>query len=214
MTNESPTALVLRVPETELLVGPFRARLDPAAADGMPAHVTILWPFKPLGLLGDADLAALAQVCAGHAPLTIEFAEARRFPGVLYLAPEPAAPIRALVAAVVARFPEYPPYGGAFAEVVPHLTVAMVEDGQALEPIEAEFAQAAAGWLPIRTVVTEVTLFENTTGRWQPAATFALGRREAGGMTPPTPAHDAGAWDPPAGGGEGGHSHRGDPGGD
>ena len=181
MASESPTALVLRVPETEPLVGPFRARLDPAAADGMPAHVTVLWPFKALGWLGDADLAELTDIFASHTPLTIEFAETRRFPEVLYLAPEPAAPIRALVAAVFERFPEYPPYGGAFAEVVPHLTVAMVEDGQALEPIASEFAQAAAGRLPIRAVVGEVTLFENTTGRWRPAAVFALGRREAGG---------------------------------
>jgi hypothetical protein len=43
---------------------------------------------------------------------------------VLWLDPNPAEPFRGLTAAVGAAFPECPPYGGAFDEVVPHLTVA------------------------------------------------------------------------------------------
>ena len=45
--------------------------------------------------------------------------------GVLYLAPEPAEPFGALTEAFAAAWPEYPPYGGSFTDVVPHLTVAM-----------------------------------------------------------------------------------------
>jgi hypothetical protein len=37
---------------------------------------------------------------------------------VLWLAPEPSAPFLALTAAVHATFPHYPPFGGAFAEVI------------------------------------------------------------------------------------------------
>jgi hypothetical protein len=40
--NES--ALV--VPEAEPLVKPFRDRYDPSAAAGVPAHITLLYPFK------------------------------------------------------------------------------------------------------------------------------------------------------------------------
>jgi len=41
------SALMVLVPEDELLVKPFRDRYDPSAADGVPAHVTLLYPFKP-----------------------------------------------------------------------------------------------------------------------------------------------------------------------
>ena len=42
---------------------------------------------------------------------------------VLWLAPDPAEPFRALTASVAAAFPEHPPYEGAHDDVVPHLTV-------------------------------------------------------------------------------------------
>ena len=40
------SALVVLVPEAESLVKPFRDRYDPAAAAGVPAHITLLYPFK------------------------------------------------------------------------------------------------------------------------------------------------------------------------
>lgn len=43
--TEPQSALVVLVPEAEELVAPFRAAYDAAAAAGMPAHVTILFPF-------------------------------------------------------------------------------------------------------------------------------------------------------------------------
>jgi hypothetical protein len=46
LTSES--ALVVLVPEAEPLVGPFRERYDPSASAGMPAHITINYPFLPM----------------------------------------------------------------------------------------------------------------------------------------------------------------------
>ena len=40
-----PSAVVVEVPEAEPLVGAWRLRFDPVAALGMPAHVTLLYPF-------------------------------------------------------------------------------------------------------------------------------------------------------------------------
>jgi hypothetical protein len=37
----------LLVPELEPLVGPWRAQYDPSAAEGVGAHLTLLFPFKP-----------------------------------------------------------------------------------------------------------------------------------------------------------------------
>lgn len=103
------------------------------------------------------------------------FAQTRRFPDVLYLAPEPAAAFRQLTHRVAERFPETPPYGGRFAEVIPHLTIAHGSDPQHLDQITDAFEQAASDHLPISTQVSEVTLMENTGGYWRVRHHFRLG---------------------------------------
>lgn len=40
------SALVMLVPQSEALVRSFRDRYDPSAAEGIPAHITLLYPFK------------------------------------------------------------------------------------------------------------------------------------------------------------------------
>ena len=42
MNAPTETALIVPVPEVEPIVGRFRDRYDPAAADGIPAHVTVV----------------------------------------------------------------------------------------------------------------------------------------------------------------------------
>ena len=59
---------------------------------------------------------------------------------MLWLDPEPADPFRSLTAAVWAAFPQHPPYGGAYDEVVPHLTVAERRSGDLAAMRAAESA--------------------------------------------------------------------------
>ena len=40
------STIVILVPEAEGLVRSFRDRYDPSAKAGMPAHITLLYPFK------------------------------------------------------------------------------------------------------------------------------------------------------------------------
>jgi hypothetical protein len=63
-TEELQSALLLPVPAAESVVGPHRARRDASARDGVPAHVTVLYPFLPTAI-GPDVLAALAQLFAG-----------------------------------------------------------------------------------------------------------------------------------------------------
>ena len=141
----------------------------------MPAHVTILYPFKPPHELTAVVIETLAELFSPLPAFPAALTEIRRFPGVLYLAPEPDQSIRRLTQLVAARFPETPPYGGQFADVIPHLTVADVEDQARLEQITSDFILAAAGQLPVQTMVREIALMENTTGLWQVRHRFALG---------------------------------------
>src|SRR5437868_3949536 len=108
--NES--ALVALVPEAEFLVGSFRERHDPSAALGVPAHITLLYPFKPPAQIDSIVLGQLRVAFARFAPITFTLGSMQRFPGVLYLAPDPAEPFRNLTRAIWTWYPQTPPYGG------------------------------------------------------------------------------------------------------
>jgi hypothetical protein len=53
------STILVPVPEAEPVVGQLRARLDRAASRGIPAHVTILYPFVPPGQITAAVLVVL-----------------------------------------------------------------------------------------------------------------------------------------------------------
>jgi hypothetical protein len=88
-------AVVVPVPAAESVVSPWRERFDRSAAQGMPAHITALYPFLDVDLLTEAVVTALRQLCAELPILDVVFRRTARFPGVLYLSPEPADELRA-----------------------------------------------------------------------------------------------------------------------
>src|SRR3982074_8321 len=91
------TALVVLVPEAEASVKPFRDRYDPSAAAGMPAHITLLHPFKSPDEIDGIVLDELRHCFTRFAPISFSLSLIRRFPvEVLYLAPEPDEPFRRL----------------------------------------------------------------------------------------------------------------------
>src|SRR5271166_3747670 len=161
------SGLAVLVPEAELLVSSFRGQYDPSAAAGMPAHITLLYPFKPPGEIGDPVIEKLDQCFAGFPAFDFSLAEIRRLPGgVLYLAPEPDEPFRRLTLTVWDCYPETPPYSGRYSSIVPHLTVAQLADEHQAEQVAVEFAQASRGQLPIHAIATEIALMDTRTGSW------------------------------------------------
>lgn len=169
------SALVVLVPEAEALVKPFRDLYDASAAAGVPAHITLLYPFRPPDRIDEVMLEGLRDMFARFAPIRFSLAAPRRFPDVLYLPPEPDEPFRQLTLAIRDRYPDTPPYGGKWPEIVPHLSVAMLADAQQLDTIAADFAQASQGRLPIGAAATEVALMDNRSGRWLIRDKFGLG---------------------------------------
>jgi len=105
------SGIVAVVPPAEPVVGHWRARFDASAASGLPPHITALFPFLPGPMLSNAVMARLAAVCAVTPPLDLLFRRCARFPGVLYLEPEPATGLAALTQRIHMEWPEVPPYG-------------------------------------------------------------------------------------------------------
>lgn len=120
------TALLLRVPGAEDAVARRRQQLDSAAADGIPAHVTVLYPFVPLGDLQEEDHSLLEKLFAAQQPFTIVGTHTSWFGDqVLFMQLEDPDQVQALTAQVAAAYPGYPPYAGEIVleNVIPHLTV-------------------------------------------------------------------------------------------
>ena len=168
----SQSAFIVRVPEAEPHVAHWRDRFDPSARLGVPAHITLLFPFMSPELISIAVREQLSRLAASIASFTFELASIKRFPGVLYLAPEPAAPFIALTKRLAAQFPEFQPYGGQHEDIVPHLTVARATEPE-LAHVEAELA-ASLGGVPLVAECTEFSLIENSTGLWRLAHNFPL----------------------------------------
>ena len=164
------TALSVVVDEVEPVVGDFRRRFDPAVERRIPAHVTIVFPFAPLDEL---DGAAIRELYAARQSFAFELARVERFPEHVWLAPEPRDRFAELISCTVERFPEYPPYGGAFAEVIPHLTIA---SGEMVDDAEAAARRELGPLLPIPARAAEVTLLEEQPDEtWSRRTGFALG---------------------------------------
>jgi 2'-5' RNA ligase len=161
------TALVLVLEDARPVLEPLRARFHAdAVTGGIPLHITVLFPFVDPAAVPEDEL---AELCSSFAPLDFELTRLAEFPGVVYAVPEPDDQLVTLMRAVHGRFPETPPYGGVFEDVVPHATLA---EGVPLEVVEPECTPL----LPIACHVDEVTLLaETAVERWSVAGGYALG---------------------------------------
>ena len=171
---ETESAVLIQVPEAERVVSRHRGRLDPAAALGVPAHVTVLYPFVAPSAITAATLAVLAEAVASVSAFDCQFPVTAWFgQEVMWLAPRPEQPFRDLTHTVAAAFPGFPPYGGAHDDVVPHLTVGDRPGGAAdLRAAEAELLPA----LPICVHVSQVWLMIGATApdSWRAVAELPL----------------------------------------
>jgi 2'-5' RNA ligase len=167
--TELRTALIVAVPEAAALVDRWLERTCPAKPSiGIPAHITLVFPFVPAWEAGDELVEELGGLFSAFAAFPFTLDRPERFPEVLYLAPEPALPFTRLTEAIVARYPAYPPYEGAFDTIVPHLTVAQ-GNAAALDEAEADIRSR----LPVEAFAHEVLLLEEIEPAWTRWATRA-----------------------------------------
>jgi 2'-5' RNA ligase len=168
------TALICRVPEAERYVSHYRRRFDPSARRGVPAHVTILYPFLPLEDIDDTVLAELHVIARKVHRFRYRLVEPKRFAVSVWLAPDPDESFNALTRGVVRSFPDYPPYSGKFETVVPHVTVAHGDEPLLCE-IAVELRLALPQSVGIVAHCTELELIEDSAGDWRTLQVFPLG---------------------------------------
>ena len=172
MADES--AILIPVPNADKLVGVYRDRYDPAARAGIPAHITLLYPFLDRECITSNSVVEVQEVFQSFQPFDFFLVAMRRFPGVLYLHPEPDNEFRRMTQALVDQSPDHPPYKGAYSSVKPHLTVAHADDVVAMKAIEEKFQSHAESHLPMKNRAEEVWLMVERNGKWRKHTSFAL----------------------------------------
>jgi len=173
------SVLQIPVPELESVVRPRLERRSPEEVptdpDDVVAHITLLGPFVPLADLTDGVLDELDRFFADVTQFEFALTGIHEFPGgTVYLSPGPAAPFRHLTHELFRLFPEHPPYGGAFDDVVPHLSVP-IPDGEDAAALEFELRPR----FPLTTYAREAVLFWWEAGRSHTVAAFSFGNSAA-----------------------------------
>lgn len=170
------TVIIVPVPEAEPIVDLVSdGTTTPDGAQGMPAHVTLIYPFIDDSQLVAGRVAEVRAVLEQFSAFEFVLSEVRRFDNLpnesyVWLSPTPGWPFVEMVERLAASFPEHPPFGGAFATVIPHLTIAASTDENLLDRV----AKQAAAALPIRARAEKVCVMRRVGGRWRLCAEFLL----------------------------------------
>ena len=170
MGNES--TIIVPVPEAEPLFDALRQRYDGVATLGVPAHITLLYPFLPPHAVL-TQLERLQRFFDSLSSFEFSLTEIRRFPTTLYLHPDEADRFRRITDQLSAKWPACKPYKGAFADVIPHLTVADKVDAATMDSVEPSIRDH----LPIKCAATEAWLMcSDDQDRWSRKACYRFAR--------------------------------------
>jgi 2'-5' RNA ligase superfamily len=145
--------------------------------EGIPLTITLLYPFIPAPSLREADLAALRSFFASRRPFSFEIARVAQWERsrAVYGVPEPDDELRALMRALWARYPQYPPYGEPGGDPPPHASLTL-DGGDDPDTLRARVEQRLAPLLPARFTIREATLQEEyEPDRLRVRETFRLG---------------------------------------
>lgn len=164
------TALIIEVPEAEPLVREVRHQFDPVSNSGIPAHITLLYPFVPVELFDSAIEATLLAVLAATEPMSFSLSSLHEFSDAIFLMLEPDVELRKVMGQVWQAFPEYPPYGGGghITEPTPHLTVAQPGDPDRQRSLRPELEAMFEPHLPLAVRVDHASIFvRDDSGLWR-----------------------------------------------
>jgi 2'-5' RNA ligase len=172
VVDASPSGIAVPIALPPRLTA-IRDRWDLAASLGAGPHVTALYPFAPAVGLTDEIRDGLARIATAVEPFDVRFERARRFPGVVWVEPVPGGPFLEMTRAIAAQWPDWPPYGGLFDTVIPHLTIAESE----VAPLD-ELASTVEAELPFEARADRLELWlQDDGGRWRPHWVFPFGVR-------------------------------------
>ncbi|MFJ1567910.1 2'-5' RNA ligase family protein [Streptomyces erythrochromogenes] len=170
MPDPGTTAVVIVLPDAAPLLD-AAWRIDPALVrPGVPAHVSLLYPFVPEAALTGQDEKNVGSLAASFPAADLLLEDVVTAPGFVAVSvPE----LQPIADAFHAQWSGLRPYGGRFgARPAAHVTVAMGAD----DPATAAHVRTEVGnLLPLRTRAATVQLVVLTEDGWRPRFTAPLG---------------------------------------
>ncbi len=170
------SGIIIPVPAFDAFLEEWRAKIGGVPPAGVPAHVTLLYPFiNPIACAPVID--EVRSFFASVEPFEFELSEIGWFgERVVFVRPKPAETFVELTKMLADRWTQCVPYGGKHAEPVPHLTLA-------IEGSEADMraiGRAAEELLPLRCEATEAWLMAGSAKPpvWNVLDTFPFGPGE------------------------------------
>ena len=164
-------ALILRIALPPALEALRRQRVG-SAAEGVPAHVTLLYPFAAPSSIDASLRATIAGIAGRHRLSSIELVERRAWPDVLYASVEPDEPVRSLQAELATAFPSSS-LDRTEVPFVPHVTIV---DGAGVTD-DAVLADPAWGSLPVTVPVVGLELVVRKGDHWRTDGHWPLAGR-------------------------------------
>ncbi|HJT04917.1 MAG TPA: 2'-5' RNA ligase family protein [Pseudonocardiaceae bacterium] len=170
MPTNGRTGLVIPVPAADGLLELVEARHPGSVRQGVPAHVSLLYPFVGMAELTERDTDALRELFLEQEPMRVVFVECYRRGGFVALRPSPLERLTELTYKTMRRWPDVVPYEGLYGDVEPHLTVALDTSEETALTIEQEVTNQ----LPISAELHEAWLLAFD-GRWMLRDRFEFG---------------------------------------
>jgi 2'-5' RNA ligase len=170
MPMNGQTGLVIPVQAADALLAAVGTRYPGTVREGVPAHVSLLYPFVAAAELDERVSGALGELVAEQAPMPVQLAECYHREGFVALRPDPIDGLRELISKTHRRWPDVVPYEGAYRDVEPHVTVALRCSEETAVTIEREVTAR----LPLSAELREAWLvaFE---GQWLVRGRFEFG---------------------------------------
>ncbi len=169
---ERESAILAPIPEAESLVGELREQYDPRSAQGVPTHITILFPFKHPDEIKEEDIMNLRTAIVPYQQFDFEFSHVNTYPGVVFLEPTNRDRFISITKKLVEVFPGNLPYGGQFPNINPHLTIGH-KLGDRFEECSQK-AELIGPKLPLRARARNILLMTSQNGKWTVRERFFL----------------------------------------
>lgn len=121
--------MIIPPPEVQRLATPIMYEHYRFMLELNAAHLSLFIPFVPVDALPDA-CKTIAEVCRDIQPFPITLDGYGYWHNGMYLKLADEAPVIDLHRKLLARFPDYPPYGGKYGtDLDPHITLGYVDEG-------------------------------------------------------------------------------------
>jgi 2'-5' RNA ligase len=161
------STLLIPVVEASESVNKWRVEYQDSAKRGMPAHITLFFPFLHPSEIGDSTITQLTHFFKKVNKFTYQLNKIENFPLVVYLAPTNGSKFTKISQNLATKYPQIKPYEGEYLAPIPHCTLARMSTEAKTEEIKGQIETSIKHEPPISCDAHEAWLmYKNELNYW------------------------------------------------